>query len=87
MFKMMEKVAKGTRPAYALDSVKAESDALYPGNTLQLYFTSNHDENSWNKADFGNFPGPVHAPFAVFTQTMAGGGAAVFAATSARRTS
>jgi hypothetical protein len=36
-----------------------------------MYFTSNHDENSWNKADYGTFPGAVHAPFAVFTQTMA----------------
>jgi hypothetical protein len=35
-----------------------------------MYFTSNHDENSWNAADFNTFPGPAHAPFAVFTQTM-----------------
>jgi len=36
-----------------------------------MYFTSNHDENSWNNADYGTFHGPVHEPFAVFTQTMA----------------
>jgi glycosidase len=71
MFKMMEKIAKGERPAFGLDSIKAENDAMYPATTIQLYFTSNHDENSWNHADFGTFPGPVHAPFAVFTQTMA----------------
>jgi hypothetical protein len=35
-----------------------------------MYFTSNHDENSWNHADFGTFPGVIHAPFVVFTQTM-----------------
>ena len=35
-----------------------------------MYFTSNHDENSWNHADFGTFPGVIHEPFAVFTQTM-----------------
>ena len=46
---------------------------LYPANTIPMYFTSNHDENSWNKADYGSFPGRVHAPFAIFTQTMAGG--------------
>lgn len=72
MFKMMGKVASGTRPAFALDSIKVENDQMYPKNTIQMYFTSNHDENSWNKADFGIFPGPVHAPFAVFSQTMAG---------------
>jgi glycosidase len=71
MFKMMEKVAKGTRPATGLDSIHAVQDRLYPPGTIEMYFTSNHDENSWNKADYGTFPGPVHAPFAVFTQTMA----------------
>lgn len=35
-----------------------------------MYFTSNHDENSWSKADYGTTPGDSHAPFAVFTQTM-----------------
>jgi hypothetical protein len=72
MFKMMGMVAKGTRPAFGLDSIKNENDKMYPANTIQMYFTSNHDENSWNKADYGIFPGPVHAPFAVFSQTMAG---------------
>lgn len=70
MFHTMTLVAKGTRPATALDSIKAKYDKEYPKNALELYFTSNHDENSSNKADFGLFPGPVHAPFAVFTQTM-----------------
>ena len=65
-----QQVAKGARPATALDSIKAKYDKIYPRNALELYFTSNHDENSWNKADFGIFPGASHAPFAVFTQTM-----------------
>jgi glycosidase len=67
---MMEKIAKGERPAFALDSIISKYDTVYPRHALQMYFTSNHDENSWNQADFGDFPGPVHAPFAVFTQTM-----------------
>jgi alpha-amylase len=70
MFHMMLKVAKGERPAFALDSVKKMYDTLYPSNALEMYFTSNHDENSWNKADYETMPGPVHAPFAIFTQTM-----------------
>jgi len=71
MFHMMEKVAKGAYPASGLDSIQRETVKSYPANTIQMYFTSNHDENSWNKADYGSFPGKVHAPFAVFTQTMA----------------
>jgi len=70
MFKMMEKVAKGEKNALALDSINKENETRYPEHTIQMYFTSNHDENSWNHADFGTFPGAVHAPFAVFTQTM-----------------
>lgn len=70
MFKMMEKVAKGEKNALALDSINKENENIYPENTIQMYFTSNHDENSWNHADFGTFPGVIHAPFAVFTQTM-----------------
>ena len=72
MFHMMIQVAKGDRPAFALDSINDKNTSMYPGNTIQMYFTSNHDENSWNKADYGVFPGAAHAPFAVFTQTMAG---------------
>jgi len=70
MFHMMIKVAAGERPAFALDSVKNISDTVFTKNTIQMYFTSNHDENSWNKSDYATFPGVVHAPFAVFTQTM-----------------
>lgn len=73
MFHMMVKIAKGERPAFALDSIKNQNDTLYPANTIQMYFTSNHDENSWNKADYETMPGAIHAPFAVLTQTMVGG--------------
>lgn len=70
MFHMMVSVAKGQRPAFSLDSVLRRYDSVYPRNALELYFTSNHDENSWNKADYGTMPGAIHAPFAVFTLTM-----------------
>jgi len=70
MFHKMVEVSAGERPAFALDSVKAKYDTMYPNYGQLLYFTSNHDENSWNKSDYGTFPGASHAPFAVFTQTM-----------------
>ena len=70
MFHAMEKVAAGQRPATSLDSVYRGWQGMYPKGTMELYFTSNHDENSWNKADYGTFAGAKHAPFAVFTQTM-----------------
>lgn len=72
MFQTMKQVAAGTRTALSLDTVLMKQDS-FPSNACFLYFTSNHDENSWNKSDFGTFPGPEHAPFAVFTQTMKAG--------------
>ncbi len=72
MFHKMVDVAAGKSPAFALDSVKQKYDTTFPSSAIPLYFTSNHDENSWNKSDYGTFPGPVHGVFAVFTQTMAG---------------
>jgi len=69
-FHAMVKVANGKRPATALDSVIWKYDSAYPKNALEMYFTSNHDENSDNGADYRIFPGPVHAPFAVLTFTV-----------------
>lgn len=67
---MMYKIAAGQRPAFAIDSVLHNIDSTYPANAFKLYFTANHDENSWNKADFGTYPGASHAPFAVLSQTI-----------------
>lgn len=69
-FAMMKLIAKGERPAFALDSVLNRVDSTFPETRLLMYFTSNHDENSWNKADYGTMPGESHAPFAVLTQTI-----------------
>jgi alpha-amylase len=69
-FNMMKQIARGERPAFGLDSVLHDVDTAFPENALRMFFTSNHDENSWNKADYGTMPGASHAPFAVLTQTL-----------------
>jgi alpha-amylase len=69
-FNMMKLIAAGKRKAAALDSVITKNDSTFMPNALRLYFTSNHDENSWNKADFATMPGASHAPFAVLTHTL-----------------
>ena len=71
-FNMMKLIVKGERKAMDLDSVFPQPDTAFPANALKLYFTSNHDENSWNKADYETMPGSSHAPFAVLTQTIQG---------------
>jgi len=70
MFRAMTRLAKGSRPATVLDSVKAKYDSEYPKNALEMLYTSNHDENSDNHADYGLFPGPENATFTVFAFTM-----------------
>lgn len=70
MFQAMKKIAAGTTNALAIDTVLLRQDSSFPAAAVRMYFTSNHDENSWNKADYGTMPGAKHAPFAVFAQTM-----------------
>jgi glycosidase len=70
MFHTMVSIAKGDRPALSIDSMLRKEKKIYPQGTLEMYFTSNHDENSWNGADYKTFPGAAHAPFAVLTQTL-----------------
>jgi glycosidase len=68
-FAKMKQVAKGEKSARVLDTVLRHLDETFKPGAIKMYFTSNHDENSWNKADYETMPGPIHAPFAVLTQT------------------
>jgi len=70
LFHTTVSIAKNKRNALSIDSVLMKLDSSYPKNAMQMYFTSNHDENSWNKADYGTMPGAIHAPFAVLSQTF-----------------
>ena len=69
-FGIMKDIAKGSKNALSIDTLLENLEKKYPHNFLRLLFTSNHDENSWNKADFETMPNESHAPFAVLTQTM-----------------
>ena len=68
-FAKMKKVAKGEASAKILDSSLMKLEETFVPGAIKMYFTSNHDENSWNKADYATMPGAVHAPFAVLSQT------------------
>lgn len=69
-FHVMVDIAAGKKNALSLDSIITVTNQQFPANALLMYFTSNHDENSWNKADYGTMPGASHAAFAVLTQTL-----------------
>ena len=44
-------IAKGNANALALDSLQTFLDAYYPPGYSQLYFTQNHDENTWSGSE------------------------------------
>jgi len=69
-FNVMKEIVKGNLKASSLDSIFNKIDNDFQENALRMFLTSNHDENSWNKSDYGTMPGATHAPFAVLTQTM-----------------
>jgi alpha-amylase len=41
----------------------------FPKNAYRMYFTANHDENSWNGTEFEKY-GDAYKTFALFSQTM-----------------
>ncbi|MEO7800767.1 MAG: alpha-amylase family glycosyl hydrolase [Ginsengibacter sp.] len=51
------------------DSVLNHNIARFPANAQRLYFTANHDENSWNGTEYEKY-GDAAKAFAVFTQTF-----------------
>jgi len=51
------------------DSLINHNIKIFPKDAYRLYFTANHDENSWNGTEFEKY-GNAHKAFAVFTQTM-----------------
>lgn len=51
------------------DSILNHNIAVYPKNAMRLFFTTNHDENSWNGTEFEKY-GDAYKAFAVFTNTM-----------------
>ena len=69
MMHLTEDLYKGNKTVKQLDSlVKVYTDS-FPANAYRLYFTSNHDENSWNGTEFEKY-GDAFKTFAVFSQTM-----------------
>jgi len=65
-----EKLTKGHASVYELYQLLNEYEQ-YPAGAMKLFFTSNHDENSWNGTEYEKF-GTAAKPWAVFTFTWKG---------------
>ncbi|MEP6621451.1 MAG: alpha-amylase family glycosyl hydrolase [bacterium] len=49
---LLNELAQQKQPTSALDTYFAKEDQTYPRDAYRMYFTSNHDENSWNGSEF-----------------------------------
>lgn len=66
---LLNDIAQGKKGAAALDAYFAEQDTLYPPDAYRMYFTSNHDENSWNGSALERM-GENHRPAFVLAATV-----------------
>ena len=66
---LLNEVAQGKRPTTDLNPYFARSRSTYPTTAYRMYFTSNHDENSWNGSEFERM-GANSAPAFVLSATV-----------------
>ena len=69
MMHFMQQLYKGERNVKQFDSLINTGIDSFPANAYRMYFTGNHDENSWNGTEFEKY-GDAFKTFAVFSQTM-----------------
>jgi alpha-amylase len=65
---LLNEIAQEKKGTAALDVYFVKQDSLYGRGAYRAYFTSNHDENSWNGSEFERM-GPNHAPAFVLSAT------------------
>ena len=65
-------VLKGEKSAAEFDSVLAREAAAYPKGSIRMRFSSNHDENAWDKPDVEKFGRDGAMLAAVLVNTIPG---------------
>ena len=68
---LLNEMAQGKKGTGALDEYFAKQRATYPPDAYRMYFTSNHDENSWQGTEFERM-GKNHLPAFVLAATVEG---------------
>jgi glycosidase len=68
---IMNNIAKGEYDVNSLWTYFDKVDTIFPASAYRMYFTSNHDENSWNGTVFERMGEGARA-FAVLTYTIPG---------------
>ena len=65
----MSDLYKGKMNLMKFDSLMNTNISSHPAKAPRMFFTTNHDENSWNGTEYEKF-GDAAKAFAVFSQTM-----------------
>jgi cyclomaltodextrinase / maltogenic alpha-amylase / neopullulanase len=68
---LMRQIYEGTKTVNDMGSYLQNEISTYPASAYRMYFTSNHDENSWHGTVFEQL-GESAEVFAVLTNTMNG---------------
>ncbi len=68
---LMNDIAKRKEKISAIQDYVVKRDSLYKPQDLLMYFTTNHDENSWNKTVFQRY-GQNHKNFTTLAFTLDG---------------
>ena len=69
---LLNEIAQGKKATAELDRYFARQDSAYGPGPYRMYFTSNHDENSWNGTEFERM-GANHLPAFVVAATAQNG--------------
>jgi glycosidase len=64
-------VAKGEKKLSDIDEYMAKQDTAFPRSSYRMYFTTNHDENSWNGTGFERL-GNMRQTMDVLAMTIGG---------------
>jgi len=68
---LMNEVAQGKETVKIFDDYFKKDSTIYPADAIRMYFTSNHDENSWNGTVYERM-GDAYPAMAVLTFTIPG---------------
>jgi glycosidase len=68
---LLNEIAQGKKPTSELDAYFARQDSAYGPGAYRMYFTSNHDENSWQGTEFERM-GDNHLAAFVLSATAQG---------------
>ncbi len=68
---LLNELAQGKKPTSEIDAYLARQARAYPPDAYHMFFTSDHDENSWSGSEFERM-GANHVPAFILSATVFG---------------